>query len=81
MKNTLDSKPQIDFSITRPLSTEERKELDEFRKRNCTHGFLPGQHTQGIVGCEKCCGRTVYIWENVDHNHTVTISPPRDLSK
>lgn len=45
------------------LSDSERAELHDFRRAACTHGFTPGAHTQGVIGCVECSGRLVMIWE------------------
>ncbi|EAZ5303130.1 hypothetical protein CBH90_15375 [Salmonella enterica] len=37
--------------------------LHDFRRAACTHGFPPGAHTQGVIGCVECSGRLVMIWE------------------
>lgn len=39
------------------------KEIFHLKTKNCTHGFAPGQHTQGVVGCERCVGKTVFMWD------------------
>lgn len=55
-----------------PLNVSERAELQAFRRKACNHGFPPGTHTQGVVGCEKCCGRKVMIWElGGGHTHQI----------
>ena len=47
------------------------KEMLYLKASQCTHGFNPGEHTQGIVGCEKCVGKRVMIWElKEDSNHS-----------
>lgn len=50
-------------TIESPLSTSERAELQAFRRAACNHGFPPGAHTQGVIGCVKCSGRLVMMWE------------------
>lgn len=50
-------------TIESPLNTSERAELHAFRRAACNHGFPPGAHTQGVIGCVKCSGRLVMMWE------------------
>lgn len=50
-------------AIESPLSDSESAELHDFRRTACTHGFPPGAHTQGVIGCVECSGRLVMIWE------------------
>jgi hypothetical protein len=59
-------------AVESPLTTSERAELNAFRRAACNHGFPPGAHTQGVVGCEKCCGSRVMIWElGGGHTHQI----------
>lgn len=55
--------PMKAVAIESPLSDSERAELHDFRRAACTHGFPPGAHTQGVIGCVECSGRLVMIWE------------------
>lgn len=51
------------------------REIFHLKTANCTHGFAPGQHTQGIVGCERCVGKRVMIWDlesDDPHSHSLT---------
>lgn len=57
------SHPVKAVAVESPLTVSERAELHALRRAACNHGFSPGAHTQGVVGCEKCCGRQVMIWE------------------
>ncbi|EDR7342208.1 hypothetical protein QE95_003944 [Salmonella enterica subsp. salamae] len=50
-------------TIESPLNTSGRAELHAFRRAACNHGFPPGAHTQGVIGCVKCSGRLVMMWE------------------
>lgn len=66
--------PMKAVAVESPLTVSERAELHAFRRAACNHGFPPGAHTQGVVGCEKCCGRRVMIWElggDRDHTHQI----------
>lgn len=68
------SAPLKAVAVESPLTVSERAELHAFRRAACNHGFPPGAHTQGVVGCEKCCGRRVMIWElggDRDHTHQI----------
>ncbi|QLW43857.1 hypothetical protein [Citrobacter sp. RHBSTW-00524] len=64
--------PMKAVAVEPPLNVSERAELEAFRRAACNHGFPPGAHTQGVVGCEKCCGRRVMIWElGGGHTHQI----------
>lgn len=64
--------PMKAVAVELPLNVSERAELEAFRRAACNHGFPPGAHTQGVVGCEKCCGRRVMIWElGGGHTHQI----------
>lgn len=64
--------PMKAVAVESPLTVSERAELHAFRRAACNHGFPPGAHTQGVVGCEKCCGRRVMIWElGGGHTHQI----------
>lgn len=39
------------------------EELLHYRRQNCTHGFPPGSHTMGKVGCVDCCGEDQWLWD------------------
>ena len=65
-----------------PLTDTEREELLAFRRAACNHGFPPGAHTQGVIGCEKCAGRRIMIWElPEDHNHSFNRHEQQDSSQ
>lgn len=61
--------PMKAVAVEPPLTASERAELQAFRRAACNHGFPPGAHTQGVIGCVKCSGRQVMIWE---HNHQIS---------
>lgn len=66
------SHPVKAVAVESPLTVSERAELHAFRRAACNHGFPPGAHTHGVVGCEKCCGRKVMIWElGGGHTHQI----------
>lgn len=55
------------------------EELEAQKARmTCHHGFEPGAHTMGKIGCKDCMGRDLYIWElssflgRDNHAHQVT---------
>ena len=55
--------PMKAVAVEPPLTISERAELQAFRRTSCNHGFPPGAHTQGVIGCVKCSGRQLMIWE------------------
>ncbi|HFQ2063885.1 TPA: hypothetical protein ACHP0M_005096 [Citrobacter freundii] len=64
--------PMKAVAVEPPLSVSERAELQAFRRAACNHGFPPGAHTQGVIGCVKCSGRQVMIWEQPgSHNYQI----------
>lgn len=66
------SHPMKAVAVEPPLNVSERAELQAFRRAACNHGYPPGAHTHGVVGCEKCCGRRVMNWElGGGHTHQI----------